>query len=71
MTLYISRGGYNSPVRRRSPLLIVPVLLALAATAGAQSAAAPSRSLVYGGDHEFPPYEYLDEQGSPKASTST
>ena len=24
------------------------------------------RSLVYGGDREFPPYEYLDEQGQPE-----
>jgi PAS domain S-box-containing protein len=40
-------------------------------TAAAQTAALPappatSRSLVYGGDHEFPPYEYLDEQGRPE-----
>ena len=25
-----------------------------------------SRSLVYGGDYQFPPYEYLDEQGRPE-----
>jgi PAS domain S-box-containing protein len=27
---------------------------------------AESRALVYGGDHEFPPYEYLDAQGRPE-----
>jgi PAS domain S-box-containing protein len=27
---------------------------------------ADARGLVYGGDHEFPPYEYLDEQGRPE-----
>ena len=27
---------------------------------------APSRSIVYGGDQQFPPYEYLDEQGRPE-----
>jgi PAS domain S-box-containing protein len=42
----------------------VAVLLALAATAAAQSP--ESRSLVYGGDHEFPPYEYLNDQGKPE-----
>jgi ABC-type amino acid transport substrate-binding protein len=28
--------------------------------------AAALRSLTYGGDHEFPPYEYLDESGRPE-----
>ena len=49
-------------MRRRFVLLIALLLVAPAATALAQ---APNRSLVYGGDHEFPPYEYLDEQGQP------
>jgi PAS domain S-box-containing protein len=26
----------------------------------------PTRSLVYGGDSQFPPYEYLDEEGNPE-----
>lgn len=30
------------------------------------SQAESSRSLVFGGDHEFPPYEYLDDQGRPE-----
>ena len=46
-------------------LLTAFVLLALAAPTAAQSGD-PSRSLVYGGDHEFPPYEYLDDQGQPE-----
>jgi PAS domain S-box-containing protein len=39
-------------------------VLALAAPATAQTADG-SRSLVYGGDHQFPPYEYLDDEGKP------
>jgi PAS domain S-box-containing protein len=35
------------------------------AVAAQEPAPAPARSLVYGGDHEFPPYEYLDEDGKP------
>jgi PAS domain S-box-containing protein len=41
------------------------MLLALAAAAAAQPGPG-ARSLVYGGDHQFPPYEYLDEQGNPE-----
>jgi PAS domain S-box-containing protein len=39
------------------------------ALAEARSGQGPSngvRALVYGGDREFPPYEYLDEQGRPE-----
>ena len=39
-------------------------LTALARPAWAQSG--EPRSLVYGGDSQFPPYEYLDEQGQPQ-----
>jgi PAS domain S-box-containing protein len=62
-------------VRRRFVVLIAWILGVLAAgtvvPAQAQTEAPParptiSRSLVYGGDHEFPPYEYLDEQGRPE-----
>ena len=63
-TLYISRGGYNSPVGRGLAVLTAWFALALAAMASAQSG--DSRSLVYGGDREFPPYEYLDDQGKPQ-----
>src|SRR5215203_5508787 len=63
-TLYISGGGYNPPVGRNLCVLTAWFAFALATTAAAQSG--ESRSLVYGGDHEFPPYEYLDEQGKPQ-----
>jgi PAS domain S-box-containing protein len=51
-------------VRRRVALLTAIGLFALAAVARAQSA--ESRALVYGGDSQFPPYEFLDEQGQPQ-----
>ncbi len=41
------------------------MLAFLAAGASAQPAGG-ARSLVYGGDQQFPPYEYLDEQGQPE-----
>ena len=49
---------------RRLVLLTVGFLTAVAVSVSAQTDS--SRSLVYGGDHEFPPYEYLDEQGRPE-----
>jgi PAS domain S-box-containing protein len=51
-------------VRRRYLLQTVLLVLGLSANAAAQPAS--TRTLVYGGDHEFPPYEYLDEQGRPE-----
>jgi len=51
-------------VRRRVVLLTAASVLALAAASAAQTAS--SRSLVYGGDSQFPPYEYLDEDGKPE-----
>ena len=39
-------------------LLLAPAIPSLAQL--------PTRSLVYGGDSQFPPYEYLDEQGQPE-----
>jgi PAS domain S-box-containing protein len=69
-------------VRRRSILLTALCLVALAPAAfapfdspvrAAERAEArsglaqeSSRSLVYGGDYQFPPYEYLDEKGRPE-----
>ena len=49
-------------------------LLGLAVTAGLLVAGRPvlaqppasARALVYGGDREFPPYEYLDDNGQPQ-----
>ena len=46
-------------------ILTACVLFAVAANVAAQSGGG-ARSLVYGGDHQFPPYEYLDEQGKPE-----
>ncbi len=51
-------------MRRRFVLPSALVVLALAATSAATLG--QSRSLVYGGDHEFPPYEYLDDEGKPE-----
>lgn len=47
--------------------LAIDLPSALLAQTGAPShQAEPSRSLVYGGDQQFPPYEYLDDQGRPE-----
>ena len=51
-------------MRRRIVLQTLVGLIALAGSARAQSV--PARSLVYGGDSQFPPYEYLDEEGQPQ-----
>lgn len=51
-------------MRRGIVLLTAGLVFALAATAAAQTGS--SRSLVYGGDQQFPPYEYLDAQGQPE-----
>jgi PAS domain S-box-containing protein len=50
-------------VRRAIVLLTAASIIAAAAIGAAQG---ESRSLVYGGDSQFPPYEYLDEQGQPQ-----
>ena len=51
-------------MRRGIVLLTAWLVFALAAAAAAQVGS--SRSLVYGGDQQFPPYEYLDAQGQPE-----
>ena len=51
-------------MRRGLVLLAAWIVFALAATAAAQRDSA--RSLVYGGDQQFPPYEYLDAEGQPE-----
>ena len=51
-------------MRRWSVLLAAGLVFALAAPIAGQTA--PSRSIVYGGDQQFPPYEYLDEEGRPE-----
>ena len=50
-------------MRRGIIVLAAWIVLLPAAPAAAQSDR--SRSLVYGGDQQFPPYEYLDEEGRP------
>jgi len=47
--------------------LLVAALLAVPVTASAQTDSAPavSRTIVVGGDHDYPPYEYLDDKGQP------
>ena len=74
-TFHFNRRGYNSPVRRLVVAAVV-ALLALPAYSTAQAPTAagesgqgaprPGRALVYGGDREFPPYEYLNDRGEPE-----
>ena len=51
---------------RLSLALTVGTLVVLAAPVHAQSPAAGPRSIIFGGDREFPPYEYLDDAGEPQ-----
>ena len=63
-------------MRRRAACLVVALLAlpfgarlqaqAPADSRSAQDAAAKAQALVYGGDREFPPYEYVDENGQPQ-----
>jgi PAS domain S-box-containing protein len=47
------------------PRLLVALVVGMTATlAGPAVAQAPPPAFVYGGDHEFPPYEYLDASGN-------
>ncbi len=50
-------------MRRWFVLVAAGVVFSLAAPL---SQTAPARSIVYGGDQQFPPYEYLDDQGKPE-----
>jgi PAS domain S-box-containing protein len=56
-------------MRRRAACLAV-ALLVLSFGSGTPVAQGPSaggtRTLVYGGDREFPPYEYIDDDGQPQ-----
>jgi signal transduction histidine kinase/CheY-like chemotaxis protein/ABC-type amino acid transport substrate-binding protein len=49
----------------RTPLLIVLALLA-APGVPAAPVAAGARAIIYGGDAQYPPFEYLDAQGRPQ-----
>ena len=44
---------------------MVGTLVAIAAPAVAQNPVREAKTIIYGGDCEFPPYEYLDDQGNP------
>jgi len=57
------KRGYNSPVVLAVRLGLALLLLILAPGHAYSQNSSPSTSLVYGGDREFPPYEYLDENG--------
>ena len=46
--------------------IVVVLAAGSAGTSFAQSAGASKGAVVYGGDREFPPYEYLDEEGQPQ-----
>jgi len=61
-------GGYNSAVvpNRLSTAFAVGMVAVLAGPAVAQNLAVEPRAMVFGGDREFPPYEYLDENGQPQ-----
>lgn len=61
-------------VHRLWLLFVVGTIAVLTMTAAAQAPLPPAaqratvepRALVFGGDREFPPYEYLDESGTPQ-----
>ena len=57
----MGRGAVHS--RRGATLLAA--LLCLAHGVPVASADSPTRRLVYGGDHDFPPFESLDAEGAP------
>ena len=51
---------------RLSIAIAVGMVAMLAAPAAAQTRAVEPRAIVFGGDREFPPYEYLDASGEPQ-----
>ena len=48
------------------PARLLPALLWLLALPWVAGAQAPRPALVFGGDREFPPYEFLDASGVPQ-----
>src|SRR5688572_15510348 len=81
-TFHFSGDGYNSRVRRRAWLIVALLAIpsdslpsfdslrgpqaVVEARSGQSPLSKTGRALVYGGDHEFPPYEYLDDEGQPQ-----
>ncbi|ACH39926.1 periplasmic substrate-binding histidine kinase [Citrifermentans bemidjiense Bem] len=55
--------------RRRQPLLVIAQLLLWALLAvpicGAAESAAGARTVIVGGDRDYPPYEFIDKSGHP------
>ena len=47
-------------------LLLATLLAPFQACAAVNDTSANSKTIVYGGDHNFPPYEYLDSTGKPQ-----
>ncbi len=54
------------PLRRLSFAIALGTLAVLAVPALAQDPAREPRAIIFGGDREFPPYEFLDDQGQPQ-----
>ncbi len=65
--LYLIRSRYTmayllSYMRRFLPVLLLPALLLLVPCSGW---AAAGETIVVGGDHNYPPYEFIDKDGRP------
>jgi len=53
-------------LRRIGIAFTLVTLAVLAAPAHAQNRAVEPRAIIFGGDREFPPYEFLDDNGQPQ-----
>jgi len=64
----MQRAHLSKKYQRNTAILVIVFLLvfsALVAIAHAQESVTSRRPLVVGGDKNYPPYEYLDENGQP------
>jgi len=61
-----ARLQFAVALRRLSLAIVLGTLTVLASPLHAQNPAIEPRTIIFGGDHEFPPYEFLDEQGQPQ-----
>ncbi len=66
--LYSIEARLQSAValRRLSFAIALGTLVVLASPTLAQNPASKPRPIIFGGDREFPPYEFLDDQGQPQ-----